>query len=497
MAEPARMTPPPLSAARYLAGLQCPRRLWLLENAPDPVGPAPPAWVNDSAAEVRRAARQVFPGGVAAEGQAIAALLAGPAVPAIFDAVVVAGGAQVRVDVLAREPGGWTLVKVKGSGSMKDHYLDEVALQAHVLGEAGVALRGIEVMHLNTAYVRGPDGIDAAALFTRADVSAAVGARIAAIAGRLAVLRDVPGQTVLPFAEPGRQCDTPYSCGFWPRCASDKPKDWVRLLPRLTAMQAQGLAVLGVEAISAIPADFPLDGRQAVIRDAFATGRPYIAADLPRLLHRFAPPACYLDFEAMMPPIPLYAGTRPFQTLPFQWSLHHTGAAGTLTHQAFLAPHDADPRRAFAETLIAALAALPGPVIVYSPFEQTQLRQLAAHFPDLAAPLGAIIARLADLLPVVRGAVYFPAFGFSNSIKAVAPALSSGFSYDDLTGIADGAAASAAFAGMASGSITDPAAIAAQRRALLAYCERDTLAMVVVHRALQRAASQTDGGQSA
>ena len=31
--------------------------------------------------------------------------------------------------------------------------------------------------------------------------------------------------------------------------------------------------------------------------------------------------------------------------------------------------------------------------------------------------------RMADLLPIVRGGVYFPEFWFSNSIKSVAPAL--------------------------------------------------------------------------
>ena len=40
--------------------------------------------------------------------------------------------------------------------------------------------------------------------------------------------------------------------------------------------------------------------------------------------------------------------------------------------------------------------------------------------------------------PIVRGAVYFPEFQFSNSIKSVAPALCPGFGYADLEGVADG-----------------------------------------------------------
>ena len=53
-----------------------------------------------------------------------------------------------------------------------------------------------------------------------------------------------------------------------------------------------------------------------------------------------------------MPPIPLYAGTRPYQTIPFQWSLHASGGDGILHHRAFLADGAGDPRRRFAEMLV-------------------------------------------------------------------------------------------------------------------------------------------------
>jgi hypothetical protein len=87
----------------------------------------------------------------------------------------------------------------------------------------------------------------------------------------------------------------------------------------------------------------------------------------------------------------------------------------------------------------------------------------------------------------VRCAIYFPEFGFSNSIKTVAPALCPGFSYDDLDGVADGGAAAAAFLQLASGALTVP-------NELLAYCMRDTIALVEVHRAMVRLKSGADHG---
>lgn len=475
-----------LTKSRYLAGLQCLRRVWLQVHAPPVSAAAAPA--ADAALEVEQAARRLFPGGVAAAGDAAqtACLLARPDVPAIFEAAFTHDGIAARADILARQDGGWALIEVKSSARVKPHYLDDVAVQAHVLRGAGVDVRGIVVLHLNKDYVRGAGPVDWQALFTRADVSAAIAARLPAVPGRIAELRHRLAQPAQPQAEPGGQCSVPYDCEFWDRCTADKPQDWVRHLPRLSTAQAEQLQALGIDAISAIPDDFPLNGKQTAIRDAIASGTPYVAPDLGRLLHGFGPPACYLDFEAMQPPIPLYPGTRPFQALPFQWSLHIAEAGDVLQHRAFLAPADADPRRAFAETLIAALSGPDWPVIVYSSYERTQLNQLAAQFPDLAAGLRAIAGRLADLLPVVRSAVYFPASGFSNSIKAVAPALCPGFGYDGLSGIADGAAAAAAFAQMASGAMTDPAEVSRVRAELLAYCRHDTLAMVEVHRALRR-----------
>jgi hypothetical protein len=112
------------------------------------------------------------------------------------------------------------------------------------------------------------------------------------------------------------------------------------------------------------------------------------------------------------------------------------------------------------------------------------LKALAIQFFDLAPKINAIINRLADLLPIVRSAIYHPDFQSSNSIKKVAPALCDGFGYDDLEGIADGSAAASAFAQLASGMIFYPVEIDRLRGDLLAYCKRDTFAMVEVHRAL-------------
>jgi hypothetical protein len=492
-----------LTKSRYMAGLQCPRRLWLRVHEPLPYEEPALGTPLDIGQEIGRKAHLLFPGGVEVteepweHAQAVVrttALMADVSVPAIFEAAFEYDGIRIRVDVLERlSSGAWGLREVKSSSGLKKHYIDDIALQVYVLRGAGVALPSIELLHVNTGYLRGACGIVWPEFFARLDVGDAVATALADLPGRLPAMRECLSANTLPVVEPGPQCGNPYPCEFWDRCTAEKPTDWISYMPRLSQARVEDLKTLGIEAISAIPTDFPLTTRQAIIRNAIATRRPFVAPDLARLLHAYGPPACYLDFEAMMPPVPLYEGTRPYQTIPFQWSLHTLAADGVLHHQGFLAHGDRDPRRAFAETLIEALSSSDMPIVVYSAYEQTRLKELAATFPDLSNALMAITGHLADLLPIIRTAVYFPAAEFSNSIKSVGPAVCPEFTYDDLTDIADGATASAAFLQLASGILTDPEEIKRLREALQVYCQRDTLAMVEVHRALIRLTDSSHG----
>lgn len=483
-----------LSKTRYIAGLQCLRRLWLLAHEPGPREEPAPFSPLDIGTKIGRKAHLLFPGGVLVDeehwqhAQAVArtaALMIDERVPAIFEAAFDYEDIRIRTDVLERlSDGTWGLGEVKSSSGPKDCYIDDIALQTFVLEGAGVTVSTIELLHVNAAYVRGSDGICWSEFFAHVDVRDAVAARLVELPRRLPPMRECVGMAEPPSVEPGSQCGTPYACEFLDRCKADKPADWIHNLPGLSQARAGELMALGIESISAIPPEFPLSWKQVIIRDATNSGNPYVGPDLTSLLRSCGPPAFYLDFEAMMPAIPLYEGARPYQTIPFQWSLHEIDGEGALHHREFLAESGDDPRRRFAETFIQALAGSDAPILVYSAYEKTRLTETAAQFPDLSASLNGLIDRLVDLLPIVRSSVYLPEFQFSNSIKSVAPALCPGFGYEDLEGVADGSAASAAFLQLASGDLTVPEEVQTLRAALLAYCQRDTLAMVEVHRAL-------------
>jgi hypothetical protein len=315
-----------LTKSRYIAGLQCLRRLWLRVNEPQPYEEALPGSPMDTGSEVGRKAHLLFPGGALIDeepwqhAQALArtaALMTDGSVPAIFEGAFEYDGIRIRVDVLERLANkAWGLRAVKSTARPKENHYDDIAIQLHVLNGSGVALSSIELVHVNSDYVRGPDGISWPEFFARVDVTDAVASRLAELPARLPAMRECLNMVELPFAEPGNQCSKPYDCEFWDRCTADKPTDWVAHLPRLSAASASQLKALGIDAISSIPPDFPLTAKQMIIRAAWVSGRPYVATDIQQKLQQFGPPACDLDFEAMVPTIPLYAGTRPFQALP-------------------------------------------------------------------------------------------------------------------------------------------------------------------------------------
>jgi hypothetical protein len=202
-----------LTKSRYIAGLQCPLRLWLAVHEPQPYEDPAPGSPLDMGQVIGTKAHLLFPGGVLVteepwqHAEAVvrtAALMDDPHVPAIFEAAFEYDGIRIRVDVierLANDTSG--LREVKSSSRLKDHYLDDIALQAYVLRGAGIAISSIQLLHVNTAYVRGPDGICWPDFFTRLDVADAVAERLADLPGRLPAMRDCLAMTEPPVVEPG------------------------------------------------------------------------------------------------------------------------------------------------------------------------------------------------------------------------------------------------------------------------------------------------------
>ncbi len=484
---------PRLSKSRFMAGLQCHTRLYL--ELYDPGSAEPPDQTTQSrfrvGTSVGEVARQRFPGGsliahdhlhhADAEVQT-RALLGDPRVPAMYEAAFSYDDVAVRADlVVRRHTNEFDLFEVKSTTGWKEPHLFDLAVQLYVLEGAGVSIGRAGLMHLNRDYVYRGGAYELDQLFACADLTDRIRALQKDVAAALFAMRQPLWAEAPPPIATGPHCTSPYVCPFYDHCHGDGPEHPIQELPGRQERLLRELAELGVSDIRDIPPEFDrLTALQKRVRDAVRAGTRYHDPAISGALAEARFPVHFVDFETFMPALPVFAGTRPYQAIPFQWSDHVLSRDGSVTHHEFLHGGVDDPRRRFAESLLDAVG-VAGSVVVYSTYEKTCLRELEAALPELAPRLARLRTRLFDLLPVIRAHIYDPAFHGSFSIKAVLPAILPHLGYDDLE-IGDGLMAALAYE-----ELRDPRTSvrrAAELRAnLLAYCERDTEAMLELFRA--------------
>jgi hypothetical protein len=475
-----------ISKSKYCAGVQCLKRLYLLVHSPELAAEPDAASeaIIEQGHDVGMLARRLFPGGVEvcerSLDQAIRTtreLVANPEIPAIFEGVFEHGGVLVKVDILhRRRDGRWRLIEVKSTSDVKDHHYEDVAIQYRVVSRSGLDLASACLAHVNRGYIYPGGEIDPRRFFRIRNLTRRVQRLQPKLTFQLRSEFTVLAMPTAPDIAPGRHCTNPVTCEFYDRCNISRPDDHIGYLPRLHASAAEELEELGVASIHDIPDDFALSDIQRRAATCVQTGEPWFSAELGEVLSGLKYPLSFMDFETVNWAIPRFPGMRPYDHLPFQFSVHVQRQPGAEPeHHEFLATDASDPRREFISSLCAVLGE-SGSIVVYSSFESQRLSDLASWFPEFADRINAIQARLFDLLSVVRGHTYHPAYAGSYSIKSVLPALVPSLTYNGMA-VANGQAAGLAWESLVRGN-SDISERGRIKKALLDYCGQDTLAMV-------------------
>jgi len=485
--------PPLLSKSRFLAGSQCQLRLWhqcYNRELASEISPAQQA-IFDAGQEVGRLATRLYPGGVLIEedhlhhyeaAQSTMAAIDNPEIPAIFEAAFVYNDVRIRVDILERlGDGRWNLIEVKSATSVKDVYLPDVAVQYNVLIGSGLEIRDAGILHLNSKYVYDGTKLELFNLFTFSDLAEQILALQQGLPFKLAEFRDMLSAANPPQIVPSRHCLSPHPCEFWDHCTAEMPEFWVMGLTGIRVERLNELTAMGVEDIRHIPKDFPLTELQERIRTCVVSREDYVAAELEEELTEVEYPVHFLDFETVSPPIPLYADTRPYQAIPFQWSDHMLSRGGDLDHSSYLFREDGDPREDFTASLLNILGE-GGTIFTYSNYEKRVVSELAEHLPEGRDRLLATLDRFKDLQVLIKRYFYSPGFHGSFSLKSVLPVLVPHMSYENLV-IQEGTHASLEYLRMLNPE-TAPEKRRIIEQALVDYCSYDTLAMVKIREAL-------------
>ena len=489
-----------LSKSSFIKGLQCDKHLYLYKYHYDEM---------DEFSEMQKAifqrgtdlgvfAQKLFPGGTAAteglppdykKGLKKTGELILQGGKLIYEAAFMFNEVLSIADIIVKEKNGlsrrsqaetgWSIYEVKSSTSISETYLNDAALQYYVISNSGIEINDFSIIYINNQYIR-KGKLDINELFTIESVIDSILPLQNFIEENIERLKKVIRKREMPGIDIGEHCHNPYTCSFFNYCRKHIPEDSIFDFSGMHLKKKYELYRDGIIKLDDVPDNYSLNKNNGIQLDVYKSGKAKIDKEsIKSFLDDFNYPLYFMDFETFQPAVPLYDNSKPYQQIPFQYSIHLKDKKdGELKHFEFLAEPGEDPRIKFIEGLLNDTNG-EGDIVVYNKsFEITRLKEIARDFPEYSEEIEKIILRIKDLMiPFQRKYYYAPEMIGSYSIKAVLPSLVPELSYDKLK-IKEGGLASITFEGLQ--AETDMMIIAETREQLLEYCKMDTLAMVKI-----------------
>jgi Domain of unknown function(DUF2779) len=479
----------------FLAGVTCRAQGWYVHHAPAEIPGPGLQWRFWAGADVHEKARAWLgpPGAgtmlrrtpVDAAAADTRAAITTSFEGLLFEATFIWNGLVARADAIRPAGTAWDLIEVKSGKSpgegdkLKQEYVDDLAYTQMVAHGAGLRISRALLVLINRDYrLNG-----SAEMFAYVDITDEVNARAAVFA---LVAEDIARSASAPERPEPEFIFACKDCPFFATdCLGVGVPDPLFIIPRINAKKFEALKAYG--RIADLPPDADLTAIQRGVVDVIQGGRPRVDADALQVLDQLKWPVYYLDFEAVNPHLPWFEQTAPYETVPFQYSLHVLDSPGAEPrHFEFLAGIEGDWRLLMTETLLRDLGppgteSAEGSIVVYSGYEKGRLRALAQTFPTLEPQINAVLDRLFDLEPVFKNGYQHPGFLGRTSIKKVLPVMVPELSYKTLA-VNNGDDALGVFALMRVGAM-DAEHVPVQRKQLLEYCKLDTYAMVRLHQA--------------
>ena len=477
-----------LTKSNYISGLQCPKLLWISKNAKEKL----PEKIELEKAKfeegylIEEFTKALFPEGIDLsklefkEQIEKTKELLEKRVP-LFEASFLIDDLYSRADILF--PTGenkWDILEIKSATKIKDVNLADLAFQKHVYEKAGLKIRKCFIVHVNKEYVR-QGKIEPKKLIFQTDVSEKVEEHSKGIEERVNNMLKIINSKTEPPCAIGVHCGNPYECSMKDECWKEVPEESVFEFRRMFKRKCFELYNSGIKKLNEVPDSVKLNEKQKIQRLVAEKGETYVnKQQIKYFLDKLQYPVYYLDFETINPAVPKFDNSKPYQQIPFQYSLHiQEKPNGELKHISFLAKGTTDPRPKFLQSLKDNLGE-KGDILVYNQsFEKMILRQGAEFFPNyIEWHEENILPRIKDLMKVFDDFHYYnPKQKGSVSIKYVLPVLSK-LSYSDLD-IMNGGVAQFEFDRITYGDVSEEERTKV-REALEKYCELDTLAEVEI-----------------
>ncbi|MBP3841842.1 MAG: DUF2779 domain-containing protein [Bacilli bacterium] len=479
-----------LSKSKYCNGVQCNKMLWLDKFCPLEKEDISNTSVLDNGSEVGELAKGLFGDYIDIEFNTNLTNMISDTLEVIKNnnKVVITEASFsydnnfCSVDILKKIGNKYEMYEVKSSTEVKDIYLDDISYQYYVLTSLGYDVVKASIVYINNKYIRNKE-LDLNKLFNIEDVTSVVVSKQEEVKTKIKEINDYMLQKDEPLDDIGIHCVKPYDCPFFNYCTRNLPINNVFNIMRMRNSTKFNLYHKGVYTYEdLLKEDIDVKFKEQIEFELFDKEDKINKKEIKEFMSTLTYPLYFLDFETYQQSIPLYDGIRPYEQIPFQYSLHYIESENdNLRHKEFLSEPDIDPRRGVAEKLV---SDIPKDVCVLAynmSFEKTVIKNLAELFPDLKDHLLNIRDNIKDLMiPFYNRSYYSKDMHGSYSIKYVLPALfkdDPSLDYHNLDDVHNGSEAMNAFSNMGKLNIEERRKL---RYNLLKYCELDTFAMVKI-----------------
>ena len=404
-----------------------------------------------------------------------------------FEVRRVHGIFEAAVDVRhLQKPDGVAGVLVREGTSIKEAYLREAAFVDYCFAASGDRLSRTYVYHVNKSYER-VGRLDLDALFIERDVTRRVSKLAEETATELERLRGELESD--PTLERYRDvpCSRRKTCPVCSEGLADVESGHISTLHRGGQLVGE-LLEEGFTMITDVPVERLVHRRQQIQQKALREGVPHVDIEALRVfLDRLVPPIGYLDFEATSTAVPVFDHVRPWEHIPYLYSLHVEHSGEHVEHSSFIMRPGMDDREALVARLVSEASAC-GSIVVYSAgFERGILGRLAEAVPAHRDALILLVDQIVDLLePFNEFSFYHHEQKGKVSLKTVLPVLTDRDYSDEA--VRDGYTANLAYRHLAEGGDDRAAAQAKLLSDLTSYCALDTMAMVHIVRELRQLA---------
>ncbi len=404
--------------------------------------------------------------------------------PVVYEAAFKYNGIMAALDILECKDGKWYAYEVKSSFRISNTYLLDAAIQYYIITKSGVPLEDFSLVTINNEYVL-QDELEISAFFRKTSVMQEILERIPFIEKTIEEAIATLDSKTIPEVPIGAHCTKPYPCDFQGYCWQHLEKDSIWYLPGISMQEKSLFYERGISTIHQIDNIEELNARQKVIIESFQQQQPHLHADqLRQFIGPVHYPLFYFDIEAFQPAVPLFKGTKPYERIPFLYSLHYKESADApLQHFSYISPVT-DDRVPFIRQFLKDTEK-EGTILVFNTLmEKSILFRLSADFPEYKKDILQRINRILDVeIPFKELYYYHPAQQGSFSLKAIGNAV---LGKDEFAAsrVKDGEEAMAVYNELF--YTNDKASIPEKLEQLKTYCRTDTYVLYEIFEKLKQ-----------